>query len=185
MLGRIRVAMTGEEKKVFEGITEIDEAYFGGAEKNRHMRDRIRSQRTKTVIVGLANRDTKEVVAKKVESAKTHDLQPTIYENVKEGSTIITDESKSYNVLKWNYTHKKVNHSKYEYVRKEARVAYKIHTNTIEGFWSIVKRGINGIYHWVSKKHIDLYLQEYTFRYNKRALKTCARFESFFKNVSK
>lgn len=49
----------------------------------------------------------------------------------------------------------KVNHSKYEYVRKEARIAYKIHTNTIEGFWSIVKRGINGIYHWVSKKHID------------------------------
>lgn len=108
MLGRIRVAMAGEGKKVFEGITEIDEAYFGGAEKNRHMRDRITKPRTKTVIVGLVNRDTKEVVAKKIESAKTHDLQPKIYENVKEGSTIITDESKSYNVLKWNYTHKKL-----------------------------------------------------------------------------
>ena len=175
--------MKDKSKSLFEGITEIDEAYIGGPEKNRHMKDRITKPRKKTVVIGMVNRDTKEVVAKKVESAKTYDLQPEIYSNIKEGSTIITDEWKGYDVLKWNYKHEKVNHSKYEYVRKDERVAYKIHTNTIEGFWGIVKRGINGIYHWVSKKYIDLYLQEYSFRYNKRALTGSARFESFFENI--
>ena len=159
MLQRIRVAMEEISKPAFQGITEIDEAYIGGAERNRHLKDKINKPKKKTVVIGMINRDTKEVIAKKVESAKTYDLQPQIYKTIKEGSNIITDEWRGYNVLKWNYTHNTVNHSKYQWVRKEARIAYKIHTNTIEGFWSIVKRGFNGIYHWVSKKHIDKYLQ--------------------------
>ena len=168
-----------DETIQFEGISEIDEVYIGGRAKMQN------KMSNKTVVVGIVNRDTKEVIAKKVESAKTYDLQPTIYENVKEGSTIITDEWRAYNVLKWNYKHHKVNHSKGEYVKKDSREAFKIHTNTIEGFWSHLKRGINGIYIWVSKKHIDKYLLEYSYRYNKRHLDDFIRFGNFFQNCER
>lgn len=94
MLSRIRISMDKLDKGLLEGISEIDEVYLGG---RACMQDKMKN---KTVVVGILNRDTKEVIAKKVESAKTYDLQPTIYENVKEGSTIITDEWRAYNVLK-------------------------------------------------------------------------------------
>ncbi len=178
VLQRIRVVMEDETIQ-FEGISEIDEVYIGGRAKMQN------KMSNKTVVVGIVNRDKKEVVAKKVESAKTYDLQPTIYENVKEGSTIITDEWRAYNVLKWNYKHHKVNHSQGEYVKKDNREAYKIHTNTIEGFWSHLKRGINSIYIWASKKHIDKYLLEFSYRYNKRHLDDFARFGNFFQNCER
>lgn len=177
---QIRKAMIEkQDNALFTGIVEIDECYIGGRAKMEN------KMSNKTVVVGIVNRDKKEVIAKKVESAKTHDLQPTIYENVKEGSTIITDEWKAYNVLKWNYNHQKVNHSAKEWVKKDSRIAYKIHTNTIEGFWSHLKRGINGIYIWVSNKHINKYLLEYSYRYNKRALTDFARFENFFEKCER
>lgn len=163
----------------FEGISEIDEVYIGGRGKMEN------KMSNKTVVVGIVNRDKKEVIAKKVESAKTYYLQPTIYEKVKEDSTIITDEWKAYNVLKWNYKHYTVNHSKGEYVKKDNREAYKIHTNTIEGFWSHLKRGINGIYIWTSKKHINKYLLEFSYRYNKRYLDDFGKFGNFFQNCER
>jgi transposase-like protein len=178
ILQRIRTTME-ENNNQFEGISEIDEVYIGGRAKMEN------KMSNKTVVIGIVNREKQEVIAKKVDSAKTYDLQPEIYKKVKEGSTIITDEWRAYNVLKWNYNHHKVNHSKGEYVKKDNRVAYKIHTNTIEGFWSHLKRGINGIYIWVSNKHINKYLLEYSYRYNKRALTDFARFENFFENCER
>lgn len=102
---------------------------------------------------------------------------------MKNGSTIITDTYGAYKDLKKNYTHKSVKHSAGEYVRIEATTAFKIHTNSIEGFWSLLKRGINGTYHWVSKKHINKYLAEYSMRYNSREMSDVARFELFCNNT--
>lgn len=88
-----------------------------------------------------------------------------------------------YDVLKWNYKHESVNHSKDEYVRyikQGGRKAFKIHTNSIEGYWSLLKRGINGIYHWASKKHIQKYLNEFSFRYNERKISDFDRFTTWF-----
>lgn len=177
MLQRIRHIMENGSHSPFNGITEMDEAYMGGSEANRHLADKKRTgPKTKTVVLGMVERNSKKVKAVKVESAKTYDLQDTIYSNITEGSHIVTDSYVGYDVLKWNYKHDTVNHSAGQYVKTDARVAFKIHTNAIEGYWSIVKRGINGIYHWCSKKHIQAYLNEFTFRYNERHVDDSEKF---------
>jgi hypothetical protein len=81
--------------------------------------------------------------------------------------------------LKKNYTHKSVKHSAGEYVRVEAKTAFKIHTNSIEGFWSLLKRTINGTHHWISKKHTNKYLAEMSFRCNTKELSDNERFVNF------
>ena len=82
-----------------------------------------------------------------------------------------------------NYKHKSVKHSASEYVKNEldidGRVAFKIHTNTVEGFWSILKRTVNGTHHWISKKHTNRYLNDMTFRYNQRQLNSQNKFDVF------
>ena len=88
---------------------------------------------------------------------------PIIKKNVMPNSTVYTDEFRTYNSLKKNgYDHKRVNHGDEVWVIGDA------HTNTIEGFWSLVKRGINGVYHSVDGKYLQSYVNEYTFRYNRR-----------------
>ena len=172
MLHRIREAKgikfncSGE----FDGTTEIDECYVGGSESNKHTKNKFKSE--KSVIVGLVNRDTKQAKAYKIDNADKECLLPKIGVNVKENSTIVTDTYHAYKDLKNIFTHKTVKHSANEYVRNEldidGRVAFKVHTNTVEGFWSLVKRTINGTHHWISKKHTNRYLAEMTMRYNTR-----------------
>ncbi len=185
MLQRIRYSME-QTGNLYAGITEIDEAYLGGSEANRHMKDRVKGIKPKTVVVGMVNRDTKTVRSIKVDSAKYHDLADPIMNNIETGSTIITDEFQAYKTLgKYFYNQKTVNHSQGEYVKKDNREAFKIHTNTIEGYWSLLKRGINGIYHWCSKKHTNKYLDEYSFRYNHRDLNDYNRFTFYFSICNK
>ncbi len=87
-------------------------------------------------------------------------------------NTIYTDEARIYQGLSKEYKHKTVNHGIGEYVRiDESRVSFKIHTNTIEGCWSLLKKGVNGIYHHISEKHIDKYADMFCFRYNSRTLR--------------
>ena len=184
ILQRLRHASKNLFINEFEGVTEIDEAYIGGSESNRHAKDKKENgEKPKTVVIGLVNRDTKQVKAMKVPTAEKDFLLPKINLNVKNGSTIVTDSYHAYKDLKNNFTHKSVKHSAGEYVRIEATTAFKIHTNSIEGFWSLVKRGINGTYHWVSKKHINKYLAEYSMRYNSREMSDVARFELFCNNT--
>jgi transposase-like protein len=184
ILQRLREVMNDGGSSPFDGISEIDEAYLGGKSSNMHMSKRIelKEKDNKQCVLGIVNRDTKQVKAIKVESSKTQDLQEVIYNNVNEGETIITDGYSSYDVLKWNYKHESVNHSKGEYVKQNSREAFKIHTNTIEGFWSLLKRGIDGIYHWASKKHIQKYLNEFSFRYNEGKISDFDRFSTWFSN---
>lgn len=144
MLQRIREVMSGDNNP-FGGVTEIDEAYFGGKYDNMHA-DKKAENPQKTPVIGMVNRDTGEVKAMKVPTAEKEYLLPKVRLNVKEGSTIITDAYHAYKELKTQYNHKSVKHCASEYVRVESRTAFKIHTNGIEGFWSQVKRGIYRIY---------------------------------------
>ena len=99
-----------------------------------------------------------------VDDTKAATLQPIIRENVEKGSKVYTDEHAGYRGLGGRYTHRWLNHSKGEYVRKET------HTNSIESVWALVKRQYVGTHHWISPKHLDAYLNEITFRLNRSGL---------------
>ena len=145
-------------------IIEIDEAYLGGKAENKHMSARIRAkgQFKKNVILGILER-AKEFRAFKLDNATTNTIYDKIFDNIKEGSKIITDEFRAYYCLYNRYDHQSVNHSQGQF-RKDK----DIHTNSIEGFWSNLKRGIYGIYHHISTKHMQNYMNESCFRYNER-----------------
>jgi len=137
---------------------ELDETYIGGKKKGK----RGRGSENKSIVFGIAQRGNK-IIAEHVDNAKSKTLLPIVAKNIQSHATIYTDEFLSYRRLNdMNYHHGKINHSIKEYV------SGKIHINNIEGFWSIMKRGINGVYHSVSSKHLSKYINEYTFRYNNR-----------------
>jgi len=182
ILHRLREVLNGSQKKnMFGGTVEVDECYVGGSESNKHKNKKFTSQ--KTAIIGLVNRETKQAKAFVVESPNKEELLPKIGGNVKEKSVIVTDTYGVYKDLKNNFTHKTVKHLANEYVKNEldidGRVAFKVHTNTVEGFWSIVKRTVNGTHHWISKKHTNRYLNDMTFRYNQRQLNSQNKFDVF------
>lgn len=180
MLQRIREVMKNDFNQ-FDGVNEIDEAYLGGSDSNKHSNQK--GKKDKMAVIGIVNRDTKQVKAFKVPSAEKENLLPRVNMNIKAGATIISDTFQGYKDLKKHYDHSTVKHSAGEYVKNDSRKAYKIHTNTIEGFWSQLKRGINGVYHWVSDKHIQKYCNEFSFRYNTREMKEFERFDFFFNKV--
>ena len=159
MMHRIRELYKSEEVLQFDTAVEIDETYVGGKSKHQG-----RSTKTKTPVFGIFNRDTKTVVAETVPNAKAATLTPIIQKHVKEGTEVFTDEFRSYSKLYKHFYHSKVNHSKKEFVVGD------VHTNNIENFWSILKRGVIGIYHKMSRKHLNRYVNEFAFRYNNRDL---------------
>lgn len=169
MLMRLRKAMH-EQGELLEGIIEVDETYIGGKNRNKHWDDKTkggqgRSTKDKTPIFGVLKRGG-EVRAQKVRNVSARSLQTLIKENVQKGSHVMSDEWTAYTGLeKKNYQHSKVNHGKGNYVNGIA------HTNTIESFWSLLKRGIIGQYHHVTEKHLNAYVDEFCFRYNKHGEK--------------
>ena len=114
--------------------------------------------------------------AKKVDDTKARTLTSEIVQVVKETATMYTDEYLGYNSLKRIYDRAFVKHNSGEYVNG------RIHTNTIEGFWSLLKRGIIGIYHFTSKKHLQMYVDEFAFRYNTREFTESDRFNLLLSN---
>jgi transposase-like protein len=140
---------------------EIDETYIGGRNRNRSGRPGADTP-NKSAVLGLVQRGG-SVVAVTVPNAKMATVMPHITERVLPKSTVYTDEYPIYNRLKRNgYRHRRVQHSEKVYV------SGNVHTNTVEGFWSLVKRGLGGVYHAVSAKHLQGYLNEYAWRYNQR-----------------
>jgi transposase-like protein len=126
----------------------------------------------------MVERDGK-LVAKKVKSTSAEYLTPEIIKTIKEAATLYTDEWGVYRGLDRLYNHLFVKHNSGEYVNGN------IYTNTIEGFWSLLKRGIVGIYHFVSRKHLQYYVDEFVFRYNTRKFDTeKARFDYFLTAIS-
>jgi len=141
---------------------EMDEAYFGGKRKGQRGRPPSGDLKKKCV-VGVVERKGR-VVAVAANDATRDTLHGIAKERILPDSTVFTDELASYNGLEDinGYQHRRINHSAGVYVVGD------VHTNTIEGFWSLVKRGIGGVYHSVGSKYLQSYLDEYSFRYNRR-----------------
>ncbi len=157
MAKQIRSLMT-QGKDPLSGTVEMDETYIGGRSRGK----RGRGADKKTAVVGIAQRQG-SVRVQKVDNVKSVTLMPMLRENVKLGSAVMTDEFPVYNrVSKDGYLHEVIQHAVKEYVRGD------VHTNTIEGFWSQVKRSISGTHHAVSPKYLQLYLNEFVWRYNQR-----------------
>jgi transposase len=158
----IRHELMDQDDEILEGEVEADETYMGGKRKGRRGRPAGGGDRTKTPVFGMVERGGK-VVALTVENAKATTLMPHMRKRVLPASTVYTDEWHSYAQLgKSGYRHRRINHSEGVYVSGD------VHTNTIEGFWSLVKRGISGTHHAVSAKFLQRYLNEYVWRYNRR-----------------
>ncbi len=161
---RIRAHIKDENVKL-KGTVECDEAYVGG---KRRLAVRGRSSKNKTPVFGIVERGGK-VHAEAVPDTSSYSLFPIIKKHVQRRSKVITDSFGTYKSLKWEkpkYDHRSVNHSKWEYVRKEGRLS--INTNTIEGFWSGLKGQLNGTHRFVGKRYLSNYLNEVVFRYNHR-----------------
>jgi transposase len=176
MFNKIR-SLLDQGDTMLGGTVEMDEAFWGGKEKWKHERKKLHAGRGavgKTPIMGMAQRGTRtpdgkkfathgKVIARVVEGTGADDLLPHAEAKVLPKSSVYTDEWSSYNELgEMGYRHSRVSHTAKVYVDGD------VHTNTIEGFWSLVRRGIGGVYHAVSTKHLQSYLDEYAFRYNNR-----------------
>lgn len=166
MCHKIRTALMEDVDKL-GGIVEVDETFIGGKDKNRHLDKKSRkgggaADPLKFSVVGAVKRKG-NVIARVVERVNTATLEKFVGEAVSSRvSLICTDENPGYRRLGYRFNHGTVDHS------KGVHVVGAIHTNTIEGFWSIVKRGVVGTFHKVSKKYLPLYVAEFQFRYNNR-----------------
>jgi len=166
---QIRKAMS-ETPSLLSGICEMDETYVGGKPRKRNNKDdndnfpplkRGRGT-TKTGVIGIVERGG-NVKARKQSKFSFKDLKRTANRYMDfDNSVLMTDEFRGYIPFKKYIEHQVVNHSKKQYVNGNN------HTNTIEGFWSLLKRGITGQYHWLSDKHLNKYINEFCFKYNNR-----------------
>lgn len=161
----------------FTGVVQVDEMYVGGKPKkgdkkfdeNGKKINKAGRGTKKVAVVGIVEANGK-IVIKPVRNTDRSTLHNFIKEHVEGNATIITDEYRVYKGLDRHYNHLTINHSLGQYS------VDGINTNTIEGFWGFMKRGIVGIYHYVSPKHLDLYCDEFTYRYSTRLQSEVERF---------
>ena len=166
MFRQIRSLLSEPDMQLEGSAVEMDETYYGGTRKGKHGRP-LRGDKKKSPVIGIVERSTKTRVGR-VKALATPDVTADrvlglVHEHILPKSTVFTDEYRIYDRVGGRVKeHKRINHTAKVYVMGD------IHTNTIEGFWSLVKRGIGGVYHQVSQKYLQSYLDEYSFRYNRR-----------------
>ena len=180
---RIRKAFEDQQEAKFVSDVEVDETYMGGKYSNMHKSRKPRmvgaGPQDKTPVIGIKERGSRKVKAKVTDRASGVLLRGMVTETVKEGVVVYTDQNRSYEgLVKKNYKHESVNHGVGEYIRGKA------HTNGVESFWSMLKRGHTGVYHKMSPKHLQRYIDEYVGRHNARPLSTMTQIELTFKGMN-
>ena len=162
MCHRVRAGLANEEFRQLMGIVEVDETFIGGNDKNRHIGKKKGKFGGKSIVIGAVERKG-NVVARVINRADWHLMEQFVRTVCGDKvSLLATDEHHAYAKLGEDYQHGHVRHSAKQYV------VGAIHTNTIEGFWSLFKRSIVGSFHKVSAKYLPLYIAEAQFRYNNR-----------------
>jgi transposase-like protein len=183
VLHRVRLAMQTRSFLQLSGEVEVDETYIGGKARNMHKRDRERkgikagrSTNDKTPVVGMLERGGR-VKAEVVPDVKRRTLRPRVIDAVEAGSALYTDAYRSYTGLDIAYDHRTIDHA-------ERYVDGRVHTNGIENFWSLLKRGLNGTYISVEPFHLFRYIDERVFTYNLRESTDYGRFEAVLAAVN-
>jgi transposase-like protein len=182
MLQRIRLAMQNGTFSKLSGEVEVDESYIGGKARNMHKSRKLRllegkggGQVGKTAVQGMLERGG-EVRARVIENTQYQNVVPAIHENVEVGSHLYTDEVVTYFGLRADYAHKVINHA-------ERYVEGQVHTNGMENFWSLLKRGLHGTYISVEPFHLFRYIDEQVFRFNTRKITDAERFAAVMKQI--
>lgn len=180
---RIRETLKNSAPEKLENIVEVDETYIGGKLENIHRSKKkgLKSLDNKTAVFGAVQRNGK-VKTKVVPDTDTDTLIDAIKEFVLPDSTMVSDEKRAYRQVKGDYKHRSVYHRASEYVKYDKDLT--IHTNTIEGYWNILKKQIVGIHHSVSPKHLQRYCNESAFRYNNKLVTQDKRFADALTNCN-
>ncbi len=182
VLHRLREAC-GDDLAKLQGIVEVDEAYFGGLEKNKHEAKKLKAGRGaggKSCVLAMRERGGK-MKAMQIEDSNAATLHTAIHHNVEVGSAIHTDEASAYRGIGGLFfDHETVNHTAGEYVRDG------VTTNSVESVFAVMKRGMHGVYHHASKKHLGRYVDEFAFRLNDGNVSrhTLERLNSFVDGVA-
>jgi chaperonin cofactor prefoldin len=170
---RIREALKQNKGKLI-GVVEVDETYLGGYHKRKH------GFQKKAAIMGMTVRGG-EIRAMQIPNRETHVVLNALTKNVSKEAELMTDDAGVYRkVIKVGYKkHSSIKHSRRHYVRGN------VHTNSIESFWALFKRGYHGTYHSMSKKHLQRYIDEVVFRFNKRKETMAEKFDAITEKISK
>ncbi len=174
MLHRIREAWAGPDGGKLAGPVEVDEAYMGGVERNKHEHERQRAHARgglsdKAPVIGVKDRATGTVRARAILSTDGETLRGFVREHTQPGAQVYSDGHGAYTLLEGEYKHNAVQHSVGTYVIGQA------HTNGIESFWGTLKRAHKGVYHKISPKHLDRYVQQFAGKHNLRDADTLAQ----------